>query len=249
MPPCLAPAVEVLSDAAAVARRAAALLAEALCDPLGPPTGLATGRTMEPVYAALCDRLRGDVRFDPRGWCSVNLDEYVGLTHQDPRSFRAYMERHLGGPLGLQPQALQLPDGAAADPALEASRYGEAVRRQGLGLQLLGLGSNGHVGFNEPPCEVTAPCRVVQLSESTRRQNAEAFGGDPGSVPALAITLGLAEILAARELLLVVLGSGKAGILRRALQEPADAQLPASWLQGHAQVRVLCDRGAAAQLG
>jgi glucosamine-6-phosphate deaminase len=249
MPPCLAPAVEVLPDATAVARRAAALLAEALWDPQGAATGLATGRTMEPVYAALCDRLRGDARFDPQRWSSVNLDEYVGLAPQDPRTFRAYMERHLGGPLGLQPQALQLPDGAAADPALEASRYGEAVRRQGLGLQLLGLGSNGHVGFNEPPCEVTAPCRVVQLSDSTRRQNAEAFGGDPAHVPALAITLGLAEILAARELLLVVLGAGKAGILRRALQDPADARLPASWLQGHPQVRVLCDREAAALLG
>lgn len=248
MPPCLAPAVEVLPDAPAVARRAAALLTEALCDPQGAPTGLATGRTMEPVYGALVDRLRADGRFDPQGWCSFNLDEYVGLPPEDPRSFRAYMEHHLGRPLGLPPQVLQLPDGAAPDPAVEARRYGAAVRRRGLGLQLLGLGSNGHVGFNEPPCEMAVPCRVVQLSDSTRRQNAGAFGDDPGQVPALAITLGLAEILAARELLLVVLGAGKAGVLRRALQEPADAQLPASWLQGHPQVRVLADQEAAALL-
>ncbi|MEB3239901.1 MAG: glucosamine-6-phosphate deaminase [Cyanobacteriota bacterium] len=248
MPPCLAPAVEVLPDAAAVAQRAAALLIDPLCDPQQPPTGLATGRTMEPVYGALCERLRDDSRYDPHGWRSFNLDEYVGLTAQDPRSFGAYMQHHLGRPLGLPLQALQLPDGAAADPAAEAARYGEAVRRRGLGLQLLGLGSNGHVGFNEPPCAATAPCRVVQLSGSTRRQNAGAFGGDPASVPVQAITLGLAEILAARELLLVVLGAAKAGILRRALQEPAAAELPASWLQGHPRVRVVCDREAAAQL-
>jgi glucosamine-6-phosphate deaminase len=248
MPPCLAPAVEVLPDAAAVAHRVAALLIDPLCDPQQPPTGLATGRTMEPVYGALCEAIRDDSRFDPHCWHSFNLDEYVGLAAQDPRSFGAYMRHHLGRPLGLPSQALRLPDGAAADPAAEAARYGEEVRRRGLGLQLLGLGTNGHVGFNEPPCASTAPCRVVQLSGSTRRQNAGAFGGDPASVPAQAITLGLAEILAARELLLVVLGAAKAGILRRALQEPSAAELPASWLQGHPRVRVVCDRGAAAQL-
>lgn len=248
MPPCLAPAIEVLSDAAAVARRAAALLAEPLCDPDAPPTGLATGRTMEPVYAALCERLRGDGRFDPQGWCSFNLDEYVGLTPQDPRSFRAYMGLHLGDPLALPPQALQLPDGAAADPAVEARRYGEAVRRQGLGLQLLGLGSNGHVGFNEPPAAADLPCRCLALSPATRRQNAAAFGGDPARVPERAITLGLREILAAERLLLVVTGAAKAGVLRRALLEPPSAELPASWIQHHPAATVIADAAAAAAL-
>ena len=180
-----------------------------------PLLGLATGRTMEPVYAALRSRILAlaPAEREPllARWRSFNLDEYVGLAADHPASFAAFMRQQVGDPLSLAAQCLQLPDGVAADPDQEARRYAAALEAAGgLDLQLLGLGGNGHVGFNEPPCGPEAPCRCLELSAATRRQNAAAFGGDPEAVPPRAITLGTAEILAARELLLVVTGEAKA---------------------------------------
>jgi glucosamine-6-phosphate deaminase len=243
------------SDAAAVAAEAARWLvrdrlADAAASGLAPlPLGLATGRTMDPVYAALADQVRrltpAQCRTLRSGWLSFNLDEYVGLGAADPRSFSAAMAGKLVAPLDLDPARVRLPDGLAADPATEACRYrAELAAAGGIGLQLLGLGLNGHVGFNEPPCPAAAPCRCVELSPLTRAQNAAAFGGDPAAVPARAITLGLDEILAARRILLVVTGSSKAAVLARLLREPPTPELPASWLQGHPAVTLLADPAA-----
>jgi glucosamine-6-phosphate deaminase len=210
------------------------------------PLGLATGRTMAPVYRRLVERVaelpEGEAECLRRDWSSFNLDAYVGLAPADPRSFAAEMDRLLVQPLGLDPRRVRIPDGLAVDPAAEALRYGEAVAAAGgIGLQVLGLGLNGHVGFNEPPCPATAPCRAILLSPATRLQNAGAFGGDPAAVPAWAITLGLAEILAAERILLVVTGAAKADILGRCLREPPGPDRPASWLQHHPDVTVIAD--------
>ena len=243
--------LQIAADPAGVAELVAGRLLEALAS--GAPVGLATGRTMEPIYAALRRRLADwdagrRARLLER-WCSFNLDEYVGLGPDDPGSFAADMHAALAGPLGLRPGHLQLPDGLAADPAAEARRYGATVADAGgIALQLLGLGANGHVGFNEPPCPADAPCRCLELSAATRRQNAAAFGGDPAAVPARAITLGTAEILAAQTVLLVVTGAAKAEILRRSLQEPPTPEVPASWLQRHPRLQVVVDAAAAALL-
>ena len=248
----LAPAgLQVEADAAAVAERVAAILLQALRQ--GDTLGLATGRTMVPVYAALRQQL-GALPAEERqgllaGWRSFNLDEYVGLGPAHPASFARFMQEQLSAPLALPAGALQLPNGQAADSQAEAQRYGAAVREAGgIQLQLLGLGNNGHVGFNEPPCPADAPCRSLVLSEATRRQNAAAFGGDPAAVPLQAITLGTADICAARQLLLVVTGAAKADILRRCLLEPPGPDRPASWLQGHPGLRILVDAAAASAL-
>ena len=243
--------LRIEADAAAVAEVVAQRLLEAL--EAGGPVGLATGRTMEPVYAALRRRLLTWDEDRRQGllqrWRSFNLDEYVGLGPMDGGSFAADMHAALAGPLGLPPGRLQLPDGLAADPELEARRYGAAVAAAGgITLQLLGLGGNGHVGFNEPPCPAHASCRCLALSAATRQQNAGAFGGDPTAVPARAITLGTAEILAAQVVLLVVTGAAKAEILRRSLQEPPDPAVPASWLQHHPRLEVVVDAAAASAL-
>lgn len=216
----------------------------------GRPLGLATGRTMEPVYAALLRRLgawsEADLMALRSGWSSFNLDEYRGLPAVDARSYRAFMNRRLGIPLNLPPEALRVPDGAAENGDAAAQAYRLALQdRGGIGLQLLGLGGNGHVGFNEPPSGPDLRCRVVTLSEATRQQNAPMFGGDPTAVPRQAITLGLDEILAAEEIHLVVTGSAKASILRRLLEGDApDVSLPASWLRRHAQVWIWADADA-----
>ena len=140
---------------------------------------------------------------------------------------------------------MRLPNGLALDPDAEARRYGALLTAAGgIGLQLLGLGLNGHVGFNEPPCAADATTRMVALCPTTRRQNAAAFGGDPAAVPAQAITLGLAEILAAEWILLVVTGAAKAPVLARLLHEPPSPELPASWLRGHPAVTLVADRAA-----
>jgi glucosamine-6-phosphate deaminase len=243
-----------LEDATAVARHGAAeLLAAVGADPAW-PLGLATGRTMEPLYAELVRLVRALPRQEQQGlrrrWLSFNLDEYVGVPgpsrrREQAQSFRAFMAAQLMEPLQLTADQVCLPHGLALDAQAEAQRYGAAVAAAGgIGLQLLGLGLNGHVGFNEPPCGPGAACRVVDLSASTRRQNAGAFGGDPAATPAQAITLGLVEILAARRILLVVTGASKAAVLARLLCDPPSAALPASWLQGHPAVTVVADRAA-----
>jgi glucosamine-6-phosphate deaminase len=227
---------------------AAELLAEMRAGS-GWPLGLATGRTMEAVYAALA---AGVAALSPpqqlclrEQWFSFNLDEYVGLAPGDARSFAAFMARHLVEPLVLDPAQVRLPDGLAPDPAAEALRFGrELAAAGGIGLQLLGLGLNGHVGFNEPPCAAEVSTRVVELCPTTRRQNATAFGGDPAAVPAQAITVGLAEILAARRILLVVTGAAKAAVLARLLREEPSEDLPASWLRRHTAVTLVVDRAA-----
>lgn len=206
---------------------------------------------MQPVYAALAQRVTrlpaaaaAQLR---EHWLSFNLDEYVGLGPGDPGSFATEMERRLRQPLGLDPASVRLPDGLAPDPAAAALRYSEALQAVGgIGLQLLGLGLNGHVGFNEPPCGPDLPCRCLALSPSTRIQNADGFGGDAAAVPQQAITLGLREILAAQELLLVVTGAAKAEVLARLWHLPPNPALPASWLKRHPHLTLVADAAALA---
>jgi glucosamine-6-phosphate deaminase len=213
------------------------------------PLGLATGQTMAPIYAALAagvQRLpRAQRRQLRQDWLSFNLDEYLGLGAGDQPSFRATMDRNLTMPLGLDPERVRVPNGQAVDPQQEADRYSASLAEAGgLGLQLLGLGLNGHVGFNEPPSGPEAPCRCVRLSPSTRVANASTFGGVATAVPEWAITLGLREILEASEIFLVVTGANKAAILQELLRHPPSAQLPASWLKHHPALTLIVDAAA-----
>ncbi|MFM7464755.1 MAG: glucosamine-6-phosphate deaminase [Cyanobium sp.] len=233
----------------AVAQAAAQALLEASHQAPRRPLGLATGKTMAPIYASLVTLVLSQPQEAQEAlrqrWCSFNLDEYVGLGPQDPGSFAAEMLHSLAHPLGIHPAQVHLPDGLAPDPAAEAHRYGLALHGTGgVGLQLLGLGLNGHVGFNEPPCEPDSTTRCLRLSASTRQANAGAFGGRPDQVPPRAITLGLADILRAERILLVVTGAQKAPILRRLLEEPPSADLPASWLHLHRSVYLMADPSA-----
>jgi glucosamine-6-phosphate deaminase len=155
------------------------------------------------------------------------------------------MAAQLVTPLQLDAESVLLPRGDGGDPAAEALRYASLLASKGgLGLQILGIGANGHVGFNEPPCGPEVVCRCVALTASTRNANAFAFGGDPAQVPVQAISLGLSEILKARRILLVATGAAKAAVLRRAFEESPTADLPASWLQVHPDVTVVADGAA-----
>jgi glucosamine-6-phosphate deaminase len=207
--------------------------------------GLATGRTMRPVYARLMAIHRGEgLRFaDVR---TVNLDEYVGLTGDDEGSFRREIDERFFRHVDINPSNTHLPDGATEDVDLEAERYEKLIADLGgVDLQLLGIGRTGHIGFNEPLSPLDSRTRVVDLTPTTRRQNAMAFGGDPACVPERAITMGVATIMDARELVVVATGAAKTDIVAASLEGPVSPMVSASAIQGHPRCVVIVDGEAA----
>ena len=205
--------------------------------------GFATGSSPLPLYDALAEfgldfsRVRG-----------FALDEYVGLPPGDPRSYAAVIDTEVVLRLGLRPGSVRVPDVAAADLDEAARDYERAIRAAGgVDLQILGIGHNGHLAFNEPGAALDSRTRVEQLAERTRRANARFFDS-PDQVPARCLTQGIGTILDARELLLIAHGADKADIIARALQGPVSPDCPASALQLHPRVTVLLDRTAAAGL-
>jgi glucosamine-6-phosphate deaminase len=210
--------------------------------------GLATGRTMERVYAYLAVFHERD-GLDFSRCHTFNLDEYIGLPPGDPGSYRHYMQVHLFGKVNLRPEHTHLPDGTAPDLAAECRRYEERIRELGgIDLQLLGIGSDGHIGFNEPLSALRSRTREKALTPSTLAQNAEMFGGDLARVPRRAITMGVGTILDCRRCLLLATGETKAAILAQAVEGPITAMVTASALQLHPRCQVLVDEEAAAAL-
>tara|TARA_Y100001968_G_scaffold208936_1_gene192027 strand:+ start:535 stop:1326 length:792 start_codon:yes stop_codon:yes gene_type:complete len=210
------------------------------------PLGLATGRTMVPIYRSLVSRLlkwpSSDLDELRSTWLSFNLDEYIGLPRDDSRTFSSYMRTHLADPLGLDLKKIRIPDSESKDPKNESRLYAEELTNKGgIGLQVLGLGSNGHIGFNEPPCSLESTCRVEKLTLSTRNDNAFAFQDDLQMVPSKAITLGLKEILEAQEIHLIVTGTSKSKILNTIINSSVDRDLPASFLRLHPDVIIWAD--------
>ncbi len=161
--------------------------------------GLATGRTMERIYEHLADMHRNGLDFS--GCSSFNLDEYIGLDPDDPHSYHATMRRLLFDRVNFAPGRTHVLNGRAADLKREARDYEAAIRAAGgIGLQLLGLGETGHIGFNEPLSALMSRTRDKTLTPHTREQNAPFFGGDPDAVPSRALTMGVGTILEAEEI-------------------------------------------------
>jgi len=209
--------------------------------------GLATGRTMESVYAILA-RMCRDEQLDFSLCRTFNLDEYVGLPATDPHSYRHYMNHHLFSRVNIDPRNTHLPDGMAADLDAECARYEELITRcGGIDLQLLGIGRAGHLGFNEPLSAFRSRTRVKALAPITRAQNAPLFA-DPDQMPHRAITMGVGTILDARRALLMATGSEKAEIIAKAVEGPITAMISATTLQLHAHCRVVVDEPAASRL-
>ena len=206
--------------------------------------GLATGRTMELVYAHLV-RLHREKGLDFSGCRTFNLDEYVGLPPSHPGSYHHYMAERLFRPVNLLPEQVALPDGMVGDLTEECQRY-EALIEQagGIDLLLLGLGRTGHIGFNEPPAAFDARTHEARLLPLTRKQNADRFGGNPRAVPPTALTMGIGTILEARRCLLLVTGAKKAAILAQVLEGPVTPLVPGSALQRHPDCQVVVDEAA-----
>jgi glucosamine-6-phosphate deaminase len=209
--------------------------------------GLATGSTMEPVYARLVS-LHRDTGLDFSGCRTFNLDEYVGLPPGHPNSYRYYMEQHLFRHININPSNTHLPDGMAADLEAECARYEKLMALNGgIDLQLLGIGQNGHLGFNEPLSALDSRTHVQLLSGATRAQNGPHFI-PPAQMPASALTMGMGSILAARRCLLLGTGEDKAQIIAEALEGPRTNRIPASALQQHPHCIVILDQLAANHL-
>jgi glucosamine-6-phosphate deaminase len=240
--------VIIRADPQQAALLAARIIEKELRAKPGLVLGLATGRTMESVYASLAE-LHRESGLDFSGCRTFNLDEYIGIPPGHPGSYRTYMDAHLFRHVNLAPDRTHLPDGMAAEFDAESRRYENLIAKAGgIALQLLGLGSDGHIGFNEPLSALLSRTREKALTPATRLQNAPMFGGDPEQVPPRAITMGVGTILDSRRCLLLATGAGKAAILARAVEGPITAMVTASALQLHPRCQVVADEAAAAQL-
>lgn len=209
--------------------------------------GLATGATMEAVYVRMIAALVGG-RISFSRATSFNLDEYVGLSPDHAGSYWRYMRHHFFDHIDMLQQQAHLPRGDAADPQAEAARYEAAIVAAGdIGFQLLGLGANGHIGFNEPTSSLVSLTRVKTLTQSTREANSRYYDR-LDDVPRMAITMGIGTIMRAQEVVLLAYGSGKARAVAALIEGPVSAACPASILQMHDNVTVVIDEAAATML-
>ncbi|HMO10723.1 MAG TPA: glucosamine-6-phosphate deaminase [Actinotalea sp.] len=209
--------------------------------------GLATGSSPLAVYDELARRHAAGLSFaQARGFL---LDEYVGLPPGHPEGYRTVIEREVVSRLDLRSEAVLGPDGAADDLAAACARYEASISAAGgVDLQILGIGTDGHVAFNEPGSSLASRTRVKTLTEQTRKDNARFFGGDVSAVPRHVLTQGLGTILQARHLVLVASGRHKAEAVHQLVEGPVSAMWPATVLQLHPHVTVLVDEPAASRL-
>ena len=205
--------------------------------------GLATGSTPVGTYRQLIEWYeKGDLDFSRVS--TVNLDEYRGLTHTDPQSYYYFMQENLFDHVNIDKAATHVPDGTNPDAADACVKHEQIIKSLGgIDLQLLGLGNNGHIGFNEPGAAFEKETHLVDLAESTIRANARFFTSID-EVPKQAYTMGIRTIMQAKKILVVVSGESKADIVSRAFFGPVTPEVPASILQMHPDVTVVCDEAA-----
>ncbi len=232
----------VTLDAGDLAREAAAVIADTIAADPQAALVVATGETPEPTYRELARYVASGLDFSRIR--VFQLDEYAGIAHDDRRSLYGWTMRGFAEPLGVEPGRVTRLDGAAADLDASCRRYEAEVKEAGgFDLAILGLGPNGHIGFNEPPSGRDAPTRSVELSAESVASNARYWGGED-HVPRRAITAGMDLLMAASRILLIVSGNLKRSILARVLDGPIGPDVPASFLQEHHDVVVLTDRDA-----
>lgn len=239
--------LQIFSDPLSIAEYVSATLIDRIQAKPEVVLGLATGGTMEPIYARFVDEARQS-NLDVSRLTSFNLDEYIGLRPDHPKSYSAYMRDHLFQHLEFDAARLHVPDGMAQDLAAHCKAYAARLREcGGIDLQLLGVGGNGHIGFNEPGTAFDCPCHVVELAEQTRIDNSRFFAKG-AIVPGSAITMGLAEIMEAREILLVATGESKAQIVADWYQGGVTEAIPFTVLKRHPRATIILDEAAASLL-
>jgi glucosamine-6-phosphate deaminase len=224
----------------------ARLVLAALADKPDLVLGIATGGSPLPLYESLRRAVAGGADLSAvRGFA---LDEYVGLPPAHPASYHSVVRREVVEPLGLDPGKIQVPDGMADDIPAACAAYEDAIRAAGgIDVQILGIGTDGHIGFNEPSSSLASRTRIKTLTAQTRADNARFFGSAE-EVPRHCITQGLGTIIEARRLVLLASGERKAEAVAQAVEGPVAAICPASVLQLHERATVIVDEAAASRL-
>lgn len=238
------PQIIIAEDYQSLGKKAAQMVAKQLRENPASVLGLPTGKTPLGFYRELI-RLHREEGLDLSCAITFNLDEYYGLSPEDKCSFHYYMWENFFKHVNLPAENIYIPDGQAKDIEEECRRYEEAiVKVGGIDLLILGIGTNGHIGFNEPGTAWDSTTHLVRLTPETRRDNKKELNGE-GDVPQLAITMGIKTIMRSDKILLVASGANKAAILARALQGQVSPEVPASVLQLHPRLVVITDKEAA----
>lgn len=239
--------IHLYDQPAQVGQAAAMLIAAQLIQRPDSVLGLATGSSPIPTYRQLITWHQAGVLDFSRA-VTFNLDEYVGIPSEHPASYHAFMHAELFSHVNMRKENIHIPNGSAKNLQRECSEYDTAISRAGgIDLQLLGIGRNGHIGFNEPDAQFVYGCHVVNLTPSTIEANRRFFE-HVEDVPRQAVSLGVGSIMNARRVVLVATGADKAEAIRRAIREDVNPQVQASILRTHRDVIFLLDRAAAGML-
>ena len=226
----------------------ARLIARLVREKPGAVLGLATGGTPLPLYRELI-RMHREEGLDFSKVTTFNLDEYLGLAPDHPQSYHHFMRENFFDHINIQPPNTHIPDGMTTDVPVCCADYERRIADAGgIDLQILGIGSDGHIGFNEPASSFASRTRIKTLTKETLRDNARFFEDNPDRVPRHCITMGIGTIMDTRCVLLLAFGSSKAAAIAGTVEGPVSAILPASILQHHPDAKILLDSPAAATL-
>lgn len=239
--------VIVVKDYTEMCKRASRIFAAQVTLKPDSVLGLATGSTPVGMYKELV-QMFDEGRIDFSQVKTVNLDEYAGLPGNNDQSYRYFMNQNLFDHINIDKANTNVPDGTAADLQAECERYEQVVASMGgVDIQLLGIGNNGHIGFNEPLTPFTSVTHIVKLTDSTREAN-KRFFSSLDEVPTHAVTMGIHTVMKARSIILLAFGEAKADIIKKTVEGRPDIAVPASLLQLHEDVTLYLDHAAAAKL-
>ena len=240
--------VIIEKNAESASQRAARIIARLMRTKPNAVLGLATGSTPLVLYEELV-RMHREEELDFSSVWTFNLDEYIGLPEESSFSYRQFMDENLFSRVNLIAENTHIPDGNAGDVPRECARYEQAILDAGgIDIQVLGIGTDGHIGFNEPSSSFASRTRIKTLAKQTIKDNARFFGGDESLVPSHCITMGIGTIMDAGTILLLAFGEGKAVAVAKAVEGPVSAMVPASILQHHRSVKIIVDEPAASLL-
>lgn len=236
--------IVIEEDSAVTSRIAAQYVARTIREKPDAVLGLATGSTPVQLYRELI-KMHNEDGLDFRRVTTFNLDEYVGLGPQHSASYKRFMEKNFFRHINIPPEQTHIPDGLTDDIPGHCQEYEDRIRKAGgIDLQILGIGSDGHIGFNEPTSSLASRTRIKTLTQETVKDNARFFNS-ADEVPQHVITMGIGTILDSKACLLLAFGKNKAEALAKTVEGPIMADIPATALQMHPVVKIFCDEGAA----